>query len=243
MFNFDEDYFDYSEKSASEDDILLNESVFMNNNDDDEVQIEIENIDFVSSLPNMPSTKVSKENFSIQKVLGKGGYAKVFLVKKKDGIDQGTFYAMKVVKKAHICIHAKDTEHTKTERTVLEEVKHPFIVKLFYAFQTDSKLYLILEYASGGELFFHLDKHKMLMEDAAVIYVAELILALSHLHGLGIIYRDLKPENILLDASGHIVLTDFGLSKVALDEGAKTFCGTIDYMAVNLFLIKARNFI
>ena len=110
-------------------------------------------------------------------------------MKKINGTDKDRFYAMKVLEKAHIVLHAKDTEHTKTERSILEEVRHPFIVKLFYAFQTDSKLYLILDYACGGELFTYLEKEKMLLEDKAIFYISELILAMEHLHRLGIIYR------------------------------------------------------
>jgi p70 ribosomal S6 kinase len=137
---------------------------------------------------------VGKSDFELLRVIGKGAYGKVFLVKKITGADRGTFYAMKVLRKAHIVLHSKDKEHTRTERTVLEALRHPFIVRLFYAFQTDSKLYLILLYASGGELFTYLDRQKMFMEDTARFYIAELVLAIEHLHQLGIIYRDLKPE-------------------------------------------------
>ncbi|KAI9209303.1 kinase-like domain-containing protein [Polychytrium aggregatum] len=159
-------------------------------------------------------------------VIGTGAYGKVFLVKKKTN---SHLFAMKVLKKASIVIHAKETEHTITERSILERVQHPFIVKLHYAFQTSSKLYLILDYCQGGELFSYLAREKMVSEDVAAFYSGELILALEHLHSLGIIYRDLKPENVLLNKDGHVVLTDFGLSKVAVD--ARTVCGTVEYMA------------
>ena len=177
--------------------------------------------------------RVSKADFILHRVIGKGAYAKVFLVQKSTAPDQGTYYAMKVLRKAHIIIHQKDREHTRTERVILEEVRHPFIVRLFYAFQTDEKLYLILDYAPGGELFTYLDRQKMFLEDTAKVYMCELVLALEHLHSLGIIYRDMKPENVLLDAQGHIKLTDFGLSKVGVgDEGrTQTVCGTVEYMA------------
>lgn len=186
-----------------------------------------------AALNPAPARKVVKSDFELLRVIGKGAYGKVFLVRKTNGRDQNTLYAMKVLEKAHIVLHAKDTEHTKNERSILEEVRHPFIVRLFYAFQTDAKLYLILDFACGGELFTYLEKEKMLLEDRAVFYLAELVLALEHLHRLGIIYRDLKPENILLDREGHVLLTDFGLSKVALgqDERTNTVCGTVEYMA------------
>ncbi|KAM9412402.1 ribosomal protein S6 kinase alpha-2 isoform 3-T4 [Salvelinus alpinus] len=127
------------------------------------------------------------------------------------------------------------------ERDILAEVNHPFIVKLHYAFQTEGKLYLILDFLRGGDLFTRLSKESfsfvhlqvMFTEEDVKFYLAELALALDHLHSLGIIYRDLKPENILLDEEGHIKITDFGLSKEATDHDkrAYSFCGTIEYMA------------
>jgi p70 ribosomal S6 kinase len=154
-------------------------------------------------------------------------------VRKITGKDCGGVFAMKVLKKATIVRNQKDTAHTKAERNILECVKHPFIVDLHYAFQTGGKLYLILEYLSGGELFMHLEREGIFLEDTAAFYLSEIMLALEHLHNQGIIYRDLKPENILLDYRGHIKLTDFGLCKEAIEDGVvtHTFCGTIEYMA------------
>ncbi|OWK01854.1 hypothetical protein Celaphus_00019173 [Cervus elaphus hippelaphus] len=106
-------------------------------------------------------------------------------------------------------------------------------LSLSAAFQTEGKLYLILDFLRGGDLFTRLSKEVMFTEEDVKFYLAELALALDHLHGLGIIYRDLKPENILLDEEGHIKITDFGLSKEAIDHDkrAYSFCGTIEYMA------------
>ncbi|XP_032263388.1 ribosomal protein S6 kinase alpha-2 isoform X5 [Phoca vitulina] len=138
---------------------------------------------------------------------------------------------MKVLKKATLKV--RDRVRSKMERDILAEVNHPFIVKLHYAFQTEGKLYLILDFLRGGDLFSRLSKEVMFTEEDVKFYLAELALALDHLHGLGIIYRDLKPENILLDEEGHIKITDFGLSKEAIDHDkrAYSFCGTIEYMA------------
>lgn len=175
------------------------------------------------------------KDFDLVSVVGKGAYGKVFLVKKK-GISTSTdpdqadnVYAMKVLRKAHIVLREIDQRHTRSERSILEAVRHPFIVKLYYAFQTASKLYLILSFASGGELFTYLATERMFSESVCCFYSAELLLALEHLHSLGIIYRDLKPENVLLSSSGHVMLTDFGLSKVAVD--ASTICGTLEFMS------------
>ncbi|KAJ1531879.1 hypothetical protein ONE63_000527 [Megalurothrips usitatus] len=185
------------------------------------------------SEQNVGKEKTGPQDFDLLKVLGKGGYGKVFQVKKRSGQDAGTIFAMKVLRKASIVRNQKDTAHTKAERNILEAVKHPFIVDLMYAFQTGGKLYLILEYLSGGELFMHLEREGIFLEDTACFYLSEIILALEHLHRQGIIYRDLKPENILLDAQGHVKLTDFGLCKEHIQEGivTHTFCGTIEYMA------------
>ncbi|VEN59683.1 unnamed protein product, partial [Callosobruchus maculatus] len=193
----------------------------------------VETVQLTEQNVNPGQEKTGPQDFELRKVLGKGGYGKVFQVKKITGKDANTVFAMKVLRKASIVRNQKDTAHTKAERNILEEVKHPFIVDLIYAFQTGGKLYLILEYLSGGELFMHLEREGIFLEDTACFYLSEIILALEHLHGQGIIYRDLKPENILLDAQGHVKLTDFGLCKEHIKEGVltHTFCGTIEYMA------------
>ncbi|KAH7726828.1 ribosomal protein S6 kinase 2 alpha-like protein [Aphelenchoides avenae] len=175
--------------------------------------------------------KASASHFELLKVLGQGSFGKVFLVRKIRGCDTGKLYAMKVLKKATLKV--RDRMRTKMERNILAQISHPFIVRLYYAFQTEGKLYLILGFLRGGDLFTRLSKEVMFTEEDVKFYLAELILALSHLHSLGIVYRDLKPENILLDSDGHINITDFGLSKESIDSDDKTysFCGTIEYMA------------
>lgn len=175
--------------------------------------------------------KMTADDFEPLTCLGKGAFGTVLLVKQRA---TGRLYAQKQFKKASLTVHKRLVEQTKTERSILESVnRHPFVVKLFYAFQDHEKLYLILEYGQGGELFHHLAMERMFSPETTAFYMAELVLALEHLHtNLGVIYRDLKPENCLLDAEGHLLLTDFGLSKVALDEDkANSFLGTVEYMA------------
>merc|ERR1711988_1203367 len=130
-------------------------------------------------------------------------------------------------------IKRNQVEHTKTERNVLEAVSHPFIVTLHYAFQTPKKLYFVLEYCPGGELFFHLSRAGRFSEGRCRFYASEILLAIEYLHRLNIIYRDMKPENVLLDADGHVKLTDFGLSKEGIMDNfsAKSMCGTPEYLA------------
>lgn len=185
--------------------------------------------------------KAEPGHFELLKVLGQGSFGKVFLVRKIVGKDVGTLYAMKVLRKATLKV--RDRVRTKMERNILVDVEHPFIVRLHYAFQTEGKLYLILDFLRGGDLFSRLSKQLMFTEEDVKFYLAELALALDHIHKLGIIYRDLKPENILLDIEGHISLTDFGLSKQPLDD-TKTysFCGTVEYMAPEIVNRKGHSF-
>jgi serine/threonine protein kinase len=144
--------------------------------------------------------------------------------------DTGEIFAMKVLRKQAI-IARKQVAHTRAEKSILQKLQHPFVVRLHYAFQTSEKLYMILDYVNGGELFFHLKKEGRFPEERVRFYAAEIISAISHLHCLGIVYRDLKPENILLSMAGHIQLTDFGLSKEINEDGTSTFCGTPEYLA------------
>jgi serine/threonine protein kinase len=178
------------------------------------------------------------EDFDLLKVIGKGAFGKVMLVRKKvpDGsCNPNAIYAMKVLKKASV-FAKNQVEHTKSERRILRDIDHPFVVRLRYAFQNEDKLYLVMDYYNGGSLFFHLRKSRKFSEKRARFYAAQLLMSMSHLHELNIAYRDLKLENILMDDKGFIALTDFGLSKENVDvpDGAKTFCGTAEYIAPEL---------
>lgn len=209
-------------EGKSHEDMLVDD----NGEEEDTTMREIE----VVSMAAEGLEKADPSHFELLKVLGQGSFGKVFLVRKITGTDSGTLYAMKVLKKATLKV--RDRVRTKMERNILVEVNHPFIVKMHYAFQTEGKLYLILDFLRGGDLFTRLSKEVMFTEEDVKFYLAELALALDHLHSLGIIYRDLKPENILLDAKGHLKLTDFGLSKESLDNSKTySFCGTVEYMA------------
>lgn len=183
------------------------------------------------------NSQICASDFESIRCLGKGTFGIVHLVKQHT---TGRLYAQKQFRKASLTTHERLVQQTKTERAILESVKrHPFVVKLFYAFQDEEKLYLILEYAQGGELFTQLAKARMFPEPVAVFYMAEMVLALDYLHRhLGVVYRDLKPENCLLDSEGHLLLTDFGLSKVSLDENDKfnSVLGTVEYMAPEIIL-------
>lgn len=178
-------------------------------------------------------------DFDLLKVVGKGAFGKVMLVRKKAGTGEGSgnVYAMKVLKKSVIAAKGQ-IEHTKSERAILCEVTHPFIVHLRFAFQNAEKLYLVTDYYNSGTLFYHLRKALKFPEARAKFYACELLSALEHLHSQNIIYRDLKLENILMSHNGHIALTDFGLSKQNVDAsgGATTFCGTAEYLAPGIHI-------
>lgn len=176
-----------------------------------------------------PIGSLSMDNFKILHVIGRGFYGKVMLVER---IGTSELYAIKSVHKQRL-IQTNKCHTIISERNVLMRAKNPFIVQLKFAFQTKAKFYLGLEYASGGELFYHMAKRGAIPLDEVRLYVAEMALALDYLHSLGVVYRDLKPENVMLDAEGHIKLTDFGLSKDIAGDNPQTdsICGTPEYMA------------
>jgi len=148
-------------------------------------------------------------DFEHIKVIGRGYFGKVTQVRyKKDN----NIYALKSLKKCKLK-EEKHIEHTKTERKILEVVQHPFIVCLKFAFQTDKKLYFVMDCYNGGELFYHLRSKGKFNENQAKFYLAQIVLSIEFLHSLKIAYRDLKPENLLVAADGHLRITDFGFAK------------------------------
>ncbi|CAH0755523.1 unnamed protein product [Diatraea saccharalis] len=173
--------------------------------------------------------RITLEKFEFVKVLGKGTFGKVVLSREKG---TGKLYAMKILKKHHI-IQKDEVAHTITENRVLKNTKHPFLTALRYSFETVDRVCFVMEYANGGELFFHLSRERSFSEERTRFYAAEIVSALGYLHAEGIIYRDLKLENLLLDKDGHIKISDFGLCKVNVPYGrtTKTFCGTPEYLA------------
>ena len=180
------------------------------------------------------SQKVEKTSFDMISVLGQGSFGQVTLVRKKDS---GNLYAIKVLQKKNL-VARRQVEHTQSERHVLEQMAGvPFIVNVRYAFQTHDKLYLVLDFAQGGELFFHMKKLGRFNQRAVQFHAAQMVLALEHLHKLDVVYRDLKPENVLLDKDGYICLTHISASGISkeqdgdAEEGANTFCGTPEYLA------------
>jgi serine/threonine protein kinase len=151
---------------------------------------------------------LSLDDFKVDKAIGKGTFGKVFLVTKRD---TGDVYAMKCLHIGHAVGRNQQSQMT-ADQAAYVKVQHPFIVPLCFAFQSSDKLYLVMDFMRGGELFFHLRRLGRFTEDQARFYTAEMVLALEFVHSSALVYRDLKPENILLDREGHLRLSDFGLS-------------------------------
>lgn len=174
------------------------------------------------------------EHFDFLKLLGRGTFGKVLLGKEKR---TSRLYAVKIIRKDVIVARA-EVAHTISESRVLQRCRHPFLTSLTYSFQTPEYLCFVMEFAIGGDLYYHLNmevaRHRRGFSEGRVrFYSGEILLALGYLHACNIVYRDLKLENVLLDREGHIKIADFGLCKEEISYGdtTKTFCGTPEYIA------------
>lgn len=181
---------------------------------------------------------LSPQDFEVLKLIGMGSFGKVLQVRHKQ---THQVLAMKVISKSLVKSKPSFVDNVNAERNIMIKIRHPFIVKMHCSFQAKNQLFIVMDFLAGGELFYMLGREGIFLERHAMIYIAEIVLALEHLHSLGILHRDLKPENILLGADGHLCLTDFGLAKdfrwnncgdVDGEEyRAMTICGTQEYMA------------
>ena len=193
------------------------------------VNIQNEKNELRKKQKNDKNKGIKFEDYIILSLLGTGSFGRVFKVKLKNDLS-GKVYAMKVINK-NLLIRKKQLKYALGENTVLKKCDCPFIVKLYYSFQTLENLYMIEQYCPGGDLQYHL-KINLFEEEDAKFYIAEIILAIEYLHNLDIIYRDLKPENILIGEDNHIVLADFGLAKEGISgrEVSQSFCGSPAYL-------------
>ncbi|XP_022214559.2 chromosomal serine/threonine-protein kinase JIL-1-like [Drosophila obscura] len=178
---------------------------------------------------------VGPNDFQLLKLLGIGAFGRVFLVRKLTHTDAGKLYAMKIVNKTAVLESRSAARNHRMERVALHVSKNrPFIVGLQYAFQSASKLYIVMDFVQGGDLYTHLMTEGPFVEARVRFYIAELVVALEELHKLNILYRDIKLENVMLDGSGHVVLADLGMAKFLNEENsfrANSFCGTVEYVA------------
>ncbi|XP_055327423.1 cAMP-dependent protein kinase catalytic subunit PRKX-like [Paramacrobiotus metropolitanus] len=181
------------------------------------------------------------EQFNWLKTVGTGTFGRVVLCEDatiKDD-ENSKYYAMKILRISDV-LRLKQVEHIRDEKGILEQLDHPFIVKLLWTQHDSANLYMLLEYSPGGELFGYLRSVRRFTSGGAMFYAAEIILALEYLHERFIIYRDLKPENLLLDAEGHIKVTDFGFAKEVSDR-TWTLCGTPEYLAPEIIQSRGYN--
>ena len=178
---------------------------------------------------NIENITITKDNFEALKLLGTGSFGRVLLVR---FTSNNTLYAMKILDKKQLK-EKRQEEHTKTERDLMVKINNPFIVNIKFAFQDDTKLYIVSDFMQGGDMFYHIHSNNKFDEERCKFYAIELILGLEFLHKNNMIYRDLKPENILMDSKGHLKISDFGLSKIldSPEDKAYTLCGTPQYLA------------
>ncbi|XP_019095661.1 PREDICTED: CBL-interacting serine/threonine-protein kinase 18-like, partial [Camelina sativa] len=180
--------------------------------------------------PRSPRNNILMGKYELGKLLGHGSFAKVYLAQ---NIKSGDKVAIKVIDKEKI-MKSGLVAHIKREISILRRVRHPYIVHLFEVMATKTKIYFVMEYVRGGELFNAVAKGR-LPEETARRYFQQLISSVSFCHGRGVYHRDLKPENLLLDDKGNLKVSDFGLSAVAeqlrQDGLCHTFCGTPAYIA------------
>ena len=202
----------------------------------------------VESSDGKPLRFVTPKDFELLKVIGMGAFGKVLQVRNRHS---QRILAMKVISKRILKRKAAYVENINAERDILTKIRHPFVVTMHCSFQTKEKLFIIMDFLAGGELFLRLGREGIFRESTAAFYLGEIILALDHLHTKGILHRDLKPENILLCSDGHVCITDFGLardlssetgfggfSKEEDESRARTVCGTQEYMSPEMLARK-----
>ncbi|KKK13890.1 serine/threonine-protein [Aspergillus rambellii] len=160
-------------------------------------------------------TRLRQHDFQILTQVGQGGYGQVYLAQKKDTRE---VCALKIMSKK-LLFKLDEIRHILTERDILTAAKSVWLVKLLYAFQDDSQIYLAMEYVPGGDFRTLLNNTGVLHNRHARFYIAEMFCCIDALHALGYIHRDLKPENFLIDSTGHVKLTDFGLAAGMLSPG------------------------
>lgn len=182
--------------------------------------------------------ELTLDSFKIITVLGKGTFGKVYLTELNE---DGTLYAIKAIRK-DVLIETEQVESTKLERDILLECDHPFLWGMDYVFQNDLRLYFVMPFVRGGELYKHFLSWKRFPEQQVKFYAAQIALAIGYLHSKNICHRDMKLENILIDETGYLKLIDFGLAKILKDsELSQSFCGTPEYLAPEMVAQKGHD--
>jgi serum/glucocorticoid-regulated kinase 2 len=173
-------------------------------------------------------SKVTLKDFEVMGVIGRGTFGKVFLAKLKT---TEVLYAIKSLRK-DVLVEAGQIENVKLEKEILLACDHPFLAGMEYVFQSETRLYFVIEFLRGGELYKHFLKKRRFQEEEAKFYAAQICMAIGHLHKQNILHRDLKLENIMINGDGYVKVIDFGLAKIINnDDLAMSFCGTPEYLA------------
>ncbi|KAM7329507.1 hypothetical protein ACRRTK_011120 [Alexandromys fortis] len=176
--------------------------------------------------------KMNFDHFQILRAIGKGSFGKVCIVQKRD---TEKMYAMKYMNKQQ-CIERDEVRNVFRELEILQEIEHVFLVNLWYSFQDEEDMFMVVDLLLGGDLRYHLQQNVQFSEDTVRLYICEMALALDYLRSQHIIHRDVKPDNILLDEQGHAHLTDFNIATIIKDgERATALAGTKPYMAPEIF--------
>jgi serine/threonine protein kinase len=171
---------------------------------------------------------VSFDDFNFLMVIGRGTFGKVFLAELKEN---KKLYAIKSIRK-DILIQYEQVDNTILEKDIMFECDHPFLVGMEFLFQNDLRLYFVMPFVRGGELYKVFQSQKRFNEEAVKFYAAQLVIAIGYLHHKGIVHRDLKLENVLLDQGGYLKIIDYGLAKMLdEDQESTSFCGTPEYLA------------
>ena len=189
---------------------------------------------------NVGYENLSLDDFEKKRVIGRGAFGKVFLVQQKHTCE---VFAMKAIRKLPL-LKADMIARTALEKDIMMQIKHPFIINLVNVFQSHERVFFIMKFIRGGELFYHLRQVTRFNEERVKFYVMQIAMAIGELHKFNIIYRDLKPENVLINEDGYITLIDFGLSKMIehSDELTFSFVGTPDYMAPEIINERGHQF-
>lgn len=184
--------------------------------------------------PQSVMEKTTFEDYNIIKRIGRGTFGKVYLVQNKK---TGKHFAMKSIRK-DVVIQHESLENLKVEKLILLQVRHPFIIQMEQVFSQETRIYFVMQFAQGGELYKHLEEQRRFSEDRVKFYAAQIALALGYLHSSNIYYRDMKTENILFGLDGYILLADFGLAKITKQDGVdpNSFCGTPEYLSPEMIL-------